>query len=551
MKSTKLNFIKYFIIISLSFILQISAQEIEEIKLAQICKGSMPLDESHKYYKLTIPKNESNQVLIISTQEDSTTNKDMKDSFSDPDIYISKKNKYPSSRKSSEWFSEQYGSDILSIPSESVAAGDVFYIGMYCQFKCKYFLKVKTGKETEVILNEYYGMQLKPKEVMNYKIKINKDFEKLKVMAYSVTGGKFKMFMNKNSPSSANTYKVIPSWVRGYVILIQRNSREYCTNCEYHVIIHNDEDEESSEINQIFFYAGIEDKNIEYNLEPYNKINDALEDNSKICYNFNITEKEKREEKLIIDISVFSGQATLFIEGWRSRNIHNLARLPKDNNYTYNIEMEKYIILDKKDFDIFNQDDNYSNRINSVLHFCLYSIKQISYTIQAYYLTSLDKVVQNNILMSGYQLRGYLLQDQVFSYELFIDNVNKIKYNAEANITITLNKILGKTSVYGYFCKEENCVINKKSEIKKLEDKNQLLMPKQEINPFISTLHIPYRDNYCMNYPTSISDNGNTIRCITYTIIKCDDASKENGLCIYDIQFTIKDSEILMRPKQV
>ena len=200
MKSKKLNLIKYFIIISLSFILQISTQEIEEIKLGQICKGSMPLDESHKYYKLTIPKNESNQVLIISTQEDSTTNKDMKDSFSDPDIYISKKNKYPSSRKSSEWFSEQYGSDILSIPSESVAADDVFYIGMYCQFKCKYFLKVKTGKETEVILNEYYGMQLKPKEVMNYKIKINKDFEKLKVMAYSITGGKFKMFMNKNSP---------------------------------------------------------------------------------------------------------------------------------------------------------------------------------------------------------------------------------------------------------------------------------------------------------------------------------------------------------------
>ena len=148
-----------FIILSIS-----NCQEIIPISIGQEIKGSFLLDESHKYYSLTIPKNASNHLLIITTKEDSSIQDNMKGSFSDPDFYISKKNKYPSSKRSAEWFSEQYGSDIMSIPSESVKENDVFYIGMYCQFKCRYFLKIETGKETEIKLNEMYNLKLKQHE---------------------------------------------------------------------------------------------------------------------------------------------------------------------------------------------------------------------------------------------------------------------------------------------------------------------------------------------------------------------------------------------------
>ena len=546
-----LNFNKYivFIIIYLSFISLISTQSIDPIKIGQVIKGSIPLDEGHKYYKLTIPRNESGRVLIISTHEDSTTNQDMKDSFSDPDVYISKKNKYPSSRQSSEWFSEQYGSDILSIPSESVEENDIFYIGMYCELRCKYFLKVETVIETEAKLNEYYFLKLKPKETMNYKIKIKNSFEKLKVMSFSLTGGKYKMFMSRNSPSSINTYKVIPSWERGYVIIIQKDSIEYCTNCEYHVIIHNEKDEEKGEANSILFYAGTEDNNFKHDLEPFNKIYDTMDENSRVCFNFNITEKEKKEEKLIIDIVVYSGYAVLLIEGWKSKNIYNIDDAQKSPN-SHNIIMEKYIILDKNDFDKFDQED-YSYDKNSILHFCLYSLKHISYTLQAYYLTSLYKLGQSNILMPGYQLKGYLLKDQVVSFELFSDNVNKRKYNIETNMTITINKIVGTISSYGYFCKEENCEINSKNDVENLKDKNKLLIPKQDLNPFISTLHIPYNENFCMRNPIITLDNDNKISCMTYAIIKCDNPSEESGLCIYDVQFKVEDTEIIMKPKHI
>ena len=40
--------------------------------------------------------------------------------FSDPNIYISKTNKYPSNREESDWYSEQYGNDILTIPKNAI-----------------------------------------------------------------------------------------------------------------------------------------------------------------------------------------------------------------------------------------------------------------------------------------------------------------------------------------------------------------------------------------------------------------------------------------------
>ena len=538
-----------FTILILCFLSLTYSQEIETIKLGQIIKGSMPLDESHKYYKLHIPRSESNKVLIISTNEDSSTSQDTKDSFSDPDFYISKKNKYPSSRRSSEWFSEQYGSDILSIPSESVQENDIFYIGMYCQYKCRYYLKVETGIEAEAKFKEYNYLRLKPKETMNYKIKINKEFEKMKVMSYSLTGEKFKIFMNQNSPSSANTYNVIPSWESGYVFLIKKGAKEYCTNCEYHVIIHNEGNEETNEINNIIFYVGTEENDYRYNLEPFNKIYDALEENSKANFNFNITKREKETEKLIIDIVVYSGYATLLIEGWKSKNFHILEA--QKSPYSHSITMEKYIILTKKDFEDFDKEEYYYSQRDSVLQFCLYSTKQISYTIRAYYLTSLDKLEQDNILMQGNQLKGYLLKDQVISYELFGDNTNKLKNNIETNITVSINKIVGIISSYGYFCKEEKCKLNSKYDLENLEQNSQLLIPKQELNPFKSTLNIPFDENYCMKNPTITLNNGNKINCLTYVIIKCDKPNEENDLCIYDLSFTTKDTEIIMKPKQV
>ena len=537
----------FYILILLQLFSTIYSQEVINIRIGQTIKGEMPLDESHKYYSLTIPRNESNRLLIVKTHEDSSVDSNTKTSFSDPDFYISKKNKYPSSRRSSEWYSEQYGSDIMSIPAESVGENDIFYIGMYCQFKCRYFLKIETGVESELELNKYTHLILKPYETMNYKIKIENEYDKIKVMAVST--GKFKIFMNQNSPSSANSYPVIPSWHNGYVIILTKNMREYCTNCEYHLIVYNEESEEKKE-NDIMLRVVTEEKNKKFNLNKFRNVYDALEENSKTCFDFNITERQKYNEKLIIDLTVYSGDASLLIEGWRSKNLVRKYDADREK-YSYKVIMEQHIILEKKDFDAFDKEEPSFENKDSVLNMCLYSQRQISFSIQAYFLTSLEKIFHTSILTQGNKLRAYLLKDQVINYELVIDHFSKNKNDIKTNITVTENIIVGNTTLYGYFCIDEICNLTSKKEIEKLENRKELLTAEKSQDPKVSELNIPFTDNYCIKNPKIKLPNGNTIECNAFAIIKCVEPSVESGLCIFDIQLAVKDSELIMKPKQI
>ena len=80
----------------------------------------MEIDESHEYFKLVLPESIKGKLLQITTKQNKEEEIKEDEPFSDPDVYVSKINKYPSSKRSAEWYSEQYGSDILTIPAESV-----------------------------------------------------------------------------------------------------------------------------------------------------------------------------------------------------------------------------------------------------------------------------------------------------------------------------------------------------------------------------------------------------------------------------------------------
>ena len=535
-----------FIILSLSI-----CQKIIPISIGQQIKGECLLDESHKYYSLKIPKNASNHLLIITTKEDSSIQEDMKGSFSDPDFYISKKNKYPSSKRSSEWYSEQYGSDIMSIPSSSVKENDVFYIGMYCQFKCRYFLQIETGKETEIKLNEVYNLKLKQHESMNYKVKITQAFQQLKFFAYSINKMKFKILMNQNSPSSANSYKVIPFWDSGYAIIIKQGTEQYCQNCEYHMIVYNEEESDTDKVNDIIIELITDEKDTPKNLNYLYPIFDALEMDSKDCFYFNITEKQKRTEKLILDLVVFSGEATLLIEGWRHKDIKSKREADKES-YSHKVIMEKHIILDSKDFQAFDKEESYYYNRDSKLYICLFSGRQVSYQFQAYFLSDFSKVAHSGILSPGYKLRTYLLKDQIITYELLVDYLSKSKYGIQTNITVVQNIIVGKTSFYGYYCKEEICNLTNPNDFRNIEIKNDFIKPlTYQPDPNTHILYLPDSYNYCLKNPKIKTRNGNVIDCLALAVVKCDTPSEENDMCVFDVQLQVKDKELMMKSKEV
>jgi hypothetical protein len=82
--------------------------------------------------------------------------------------------------------------------------------------------------------------------------------------------------------------------------MIKKNTPEYCTNCEYNIIIHNEEDQDKGDVNNIILYSLAESYDHEMNLEPFQKIYDALESNSKSCYSYNIIENSMMTKYKII-----------------------------------------------------------------------------------------------------------------------------------------------------------------------------------------------------------------------------------------------------------
>ena len=158
-KKTQFKNINYLILLFSLFCIIIS-QKIKPITIGVPIKGRMEIDESHEYFQLTLPETIEGKILQVTTRQNKQEEIITDEPFSDPDVYISKENKYPSSPRSSDWFSERYGSDVLTIPSEALAPGETLYIGMYCQFKCRYHLNISEAFESEIKLDDFNYVSL-------------------------------------------------------------------------------------------------------------------------------------------------------------------------------------------------------------------------------------------------------------------------------------------------------------------------------------------------------------------------------------------------------
>ena len=277
--SDKNQYSKLFLFLHIILLFNLAnTQTIKPIEIGKAIKGRMEIDESHEYFKLVLPDSIKGKLLSITTKQNKDEEIISDEPFSDPDVYISKINKYPSSSRSSEWYSERYGSDVLTIPPEALIPGDTLYIGMYCQFKCRYHLNITAEVESEIKLGQYHFIKLGPHQTINYKLFIEKDFEELNLVAYS-KDGKFRIFMNKKAPSSQNTFNVIPSWKNGYVFQVKRRFQEqYCSNCYYHIVLHNDGNEM---INSLTLYSFFPDKILKF--QPEVPLYAALEKQSRRC----------------------------------------------------------------------------------------------------------------------------------------------------------------------------------------------------------------------------------------------------------------------------
>jgi len=522
-------------LIFLSFISIILSESID-LTLNKTVVDVLYQDNSYRYYKLKLPPNlEKNKFILVFTVKESQQGLiEGEELFSDPDIHISK-TKFPKNKDDSQWYSQRYGNDILTIPAEEVGGGEEFFITMFCEYKCRYELNSYLAEEVEVEIGKINTVTLSKKSSVSYYINIGpEDFDELNLVATSPNLKNFKIFMSKDSPSSQNTFRIIPSWTGGYMISVERlgYNGDYCTNCKYHILIQSLEDIDVT----VQFYAYFQDTVT--TVIPWSVIYDVTKKDKKRCYSIDIKKLiSNKKEKLIIQTSLFSGSTLLYISGAKKdldKSIENI--MTNTDLYSYSIQSEKIFMLTNEDIEQINSKYTYLNsEEKNTLHFCIYGKETSSFILNVYPLSEASKLQKYNYISPGTELTGYLIGNEVTRYRILDFNTNK-----NSNITITFTNIKGKSNFFTNFCYEK-CNFNNEL-LKDKIDRDEMLYPQESLlNSY--TIKITPEINKCYK-----NDNINNNRCKILLVVQC--TEDKDNYCGYKILVSLSENPIMMSPKK-
>ena len=506
---------------------------LKPMELETKIKGKMDSADSREYYELKITKEVPPGSLLVFTVKESRKGvKEGEELFSDPDIYVSKTTKFPSNREEAQWFSERYGNDILTIPSYAVVKEEVFYVCMYCQYKCRYELYSYLAKEAPAEIGKYYSFILTKKSSISYSLYVpeNNNKEELNVVANNPSLKNFRIFMAKDSPSSQNTFQIIPSWVGGYTISVSKNNRDYCTDCTYHILFQTEEDQVNIQFTAYF-------QSTLTKITSGNPINDVVKSGSKRCYYFDTSNTDNLyKSKLAISTNLFSGSLSLNIAGWKP-NLEDKMFKIRDSPYSYHIENDKIILLQKEDFETFDKKGyETENGESKKLYLCVYGRQMSSYYLNAYFLSEAQDLQRFNFISPGSEITGYLQGGHLTTYRILDFNLNK-----NSIITLNFNALEGKVEFFSTFCKGR-CKYNDEILTEKLQ-KGEITLS-NAISFQKKNIIIKPEDNICYKE----TDKSKINICKNLVIVKC--FGNSNDVCSFKILPKISDQTILISPKK-
>ena len=230
------------------------------------------------------------------------------------------------------------------------------------------------------------------------------------------------MAKDKKSLSSQNSINAVPFYFGGYIINIDNTSSDYCINCRYHLLFQTEE-----ESTLIRFYAFFQ--NTFTQIDSGQTLIDSLEKNLKRCYYYDIKQnlhlKDISNDKIIIQIALFGGEAFLHISGFNQIIYNDINDIKKLKNYGFQIYSEKSILITKKDIKIFGEeyDTNIEGDKNNKIYFCVYGLEKGSYMLNINNINSIANIQKYNYVFPGQEINGFLLQGQVTSYQIMDNEV--------------------------------------------------------------------------------------------------------------------------------
>ena len=130
-----------------------------DLSLDTVIKGSLP-DKTYTYYKLKLPVFNKDETKFLLIEARRNEEQDFLDNvFSDPNLYISTTEIYPGPNQNT-WSSSRFGDEIISINQNFVKSGAIFYISIYCEFKCNYILDAKLYNNYELKEDKLYTISM-------------------------------------------------------------------------------------------------------------------------------------------------------------------------------------------------------------------------------------------------------------------------------------------------------------------------------------------------------------------------------------------------------
>ena len=334
----------------------------KQLELNHISQGSLNNNE-YDYYTLTIPEEfEKDSHLIIELEPNKELDS-LQYIISDPNLYISTKEKKPSIAVNT-WKSDRFGDETIAINPSYLKPFQDFYISVHCKEKCNYIIKAQLLKDIIIEENEIYNFNLNPNTVTKFSFTTKDYFDELHVNIFGSYTNTFNVYCHRNNPSSTNTLISYPILFNGYRFNITKynNLRNLNTNTKFHLVIDNEEKMQSLTI-----WLQYGNENIE--IKEADILYDSIEENKANCYYYYIDSNNKNKD-IVLSTNLFGGYGFLHIAGYNLITADSITLSDKNEDYSYNIYQNKAILLTENNFEELGVFKKKKEKLFEFLLFC-------------------------------------------------------------------------------------------------------------------------------------------------------------------------------------
>ncbi len=356
---------------------------------------------------------------------------------------------------------------------------------------------------------------------LSFKIKVNKNYEELDIVAFSPQLKAFKLLVNeKERPTTQNSVSVIPSWMGGYSVNIPKNSENYCNNCHYYIVL-----EAGSSDVEVYLFARFEESITSIGSEE--PLYSTLMPFKKHCYKYKI-DMRNRDKNVIIQTVVFNGSVEM---KYKMNELPNMATSGSEL-LSNDIQTEKYTKISFRD-----RTPNYGE-----LNFCFKTVEASSYMIKVFFEEDIEKYQHMNFLFKNREVSGYLPTGKTTRYRI-------IEFNNDSNITVSMKVKNGDPKLYGYICHDlSKCEFNKE-EILKERKRGNIFFPEEFsigykllIKNTLNTCHKKIKEKILKNP----DEEDFSIPCAALAIVSCEGDDE----CEFSLSSKHEDISLQLLPKR-